>query len=180
MTPCRSADRADPLSRPPRSAHTAAGNGVPTCPEARPLPPPSAADADTARTPLQSASRKPPIASSSAASLPPRTSSELGGQLTRYKRRTNDPLRTKAHPCPPNTADRRRGRGCRAGPRGGSSHGVSIGKLAMAKISLTAHDVFLAVDVQNDFCPGGRLAVPGGDEIVPAVNRLCETFRHVV
>jgi nicotinamidase/pyrazinamidase len=50
----------------------------------------------------------------------------------------------------------------------------------MAKISLTDHDVFLAIDVQNDFCPGGRLAVPGGDEIVPAVNRLCETFRHVV
>jgi nicotinamidase/pyrazinamidase len=41
-------------------------------------------------------------------------------------------------------------------------------------------DVLLAVDIQNDFCPGGRLAVPRGDEIVPAVNRLCEKFRHVV
>jgi len=42
------------------------------------------------------------------------------------------------------------------------------------------HDVLLAVDIQNDFCPGGRLAVPRGDEVVPAINRLCETFRHVV
>jgi nicotinamidase/pyrazinamidase len=41
-------------------------------------------------------------------------------------------------------------------------------------------DVLLAVDIQNDFCPGGRLAVPRGDEVVPAINRLCETFRHVV
>ena len=48
------------------------------------------------------------------------------------------------------------------------------------KISLTAHDVLVAVDVQNDFCPGGRLAVPSGDEVVPAINRLAEKFRHVV
>ena len=47
-------------------------------------------------------------------------------------------------------------------------------------LSLTAHDVLIAVDVQNDFCPGGRLAVPGGDEIVPAINRLAEKFPHVV
>jgi len=48
------------------------------------------------------------------------------------------------------------------------------------RISLGERDVLLAVDVQNDFCPGGRLAVPRGDEIVPAINRLCEKFRHVV
>jgi nicotinamidase/pyrazinamidase len=42
------------------------------------------------------------------------------------------------------------------------------------------HDVLLVVDVQNDFCPGGRLAVPRGDEVVPAINRLCEKFRHVI
>jgi len=41
-------------------------------------------------------------------------------------------------------------------------------------------DVLLAVDIQNDFCPGGRLAVPRGDEVVPVVNELCEKFRHVV
>jgi nicotinamidase/pyrazinamidase len=48
------------------------------------------------------------------------------------------------------------------------------------KISLSERDVLLVVDMQNDFCPGGRLAVPGGDELVPLVNRLAEKFRHVV
>ena len=32
------------------------------------------------------------------------------------------------------------------------------------------------VDLQNDFCPGGSLAVPGGDKIVPVVNRLIDSF----
>jgi nicotinamidase/pyrazinamidase len=41
-------------------------------------------------------------------------------------------------------------------------------------------DVLLIVDVQNDFCPGGALAVPDGDAIVPAVNRLASSFAHVI
>jgi nicotinamidase/pyrazinamidase len=41
-------------------------------------------------------------------------------------------------------------------------------------------DVLIIVDVQNDFCPGGALAVPHGDEIVPAVNRLAAEFAHVI
>jgi nicotinamidase/pyrazinamidase len=41
-------------------------------------------------------------------------------------------------------------------------------------------DVLLIVDLQNDFCPGGSLAVPRGDEIVPAVNRLAADFPHVI
>ncbi len=41
-------------------------------------------------------------------------------------------------------------------------------------------DILLVVDVQNDFCPGGALAVPEGDAIVPAVNRLASGFAHVV
>ena len=41
-------------------------------------------------------------------------------------------------------------------------------------------DVLLIIDVQNDFCPGGALAVPQGDEILPAVNRLASTFGHVI
>jgi nicotinamidase/pyrazinamidase len=41
-------------------------------------------------------------------------------------------------------------------------------------------DVLLVVDVQNDFCPGGALAVPGGDAIVPAINRLGDRFAHAV
>jgi nicotinamidase/pyrazinamidase len=40
--------------------------------------------------------------------------------------------------------------------------------------------VLLIVDVQNDFCPGGALALPEGDAIVPAVNRLAHSFAHVI
>jgi nicotinamidase/pyrazinamidase len=43
-----------------------------------------------------------------------------------------------------------------------------------------AGDVLLVIDVQNDFCPGGSLPVPGGHEIVPAINRLAEKFENVV
>ena len=42
------------------------------------------------------------------------------------------------------------------------------------------HDVLIVVDIQNDFCPGGALAVPRGVEVVPIVNRLAARFRHVV
>ncbi len=44
----------------------------------------------------------------------------------------------------------------------------------------TDRDVLLVVDVQNDFLPGGALAVPDGDAVVPAVNRLAGSFQHVV
>jgi len=38
----------------------------------------------------------------------------------------------------------------------------------------------IVVDVQNDFLPGGALAVPRGDEVVPAINRLLSRFDVVV
>lgn len=47
-------------------------------------------------------------------------------------------------------------------------------------LAIGDNDVLLIIDAQNDFCPGGALAVPGGDEIVPVVNRLAGRFRHVV
>jgi nicotinamidase/pyrazinamidase len=40
--------------------------------------------------------------------------------------------------------------------------------------------VLLVVDIQNDFCPGGALAVPGGDDVVPKINALAGRFEHVV
>jgi nicotinamidase/pyrazinamidase len=40
-------------------------------------------------------------------------------------------------------------------------------------------DVLLVIDVQNDFCAGGALAIPDGDAVVPAVNRLSARFAHV-
>ena len=41
------------------------------------------------------------------------------------------------------------------------------------------HDLLLVVDVQNDFLPGGALAVPEGDAIVPLINALAQRFAHV-
>jgi nicotinamidase/pyrazinamidase len=46
--------------------------------------------------------------------------------------------------------------------------------------SRDAREALIIVDVQNDFCPGGALAVPQGDAIIPAVNRLGSEFAHVV
>lgn len=36
----------------------------------------------------------------------------------------------------------------------------------------------LIVDLQNDFCPGGALAVPGGDQVVEPLNRLARLFAN--
>ena len=41
-------------------------------------------------------------------------------------------------------------------------------------------DVLLVIDVQNDFCPGGALAVPEGDAVVPVINRIAPAFGQVV
>lgn len=38
----------------------------------------------------------------------------------------------------------------------------------------------LVIDVQNDFCPSGALAVPGGDEIVPQINAMMGDFDSVI
>ncbi|MFA6747260.1 MAG: bifunctional nicotinamidase/pyrazinamidase [Aminobacterium sp.] len=48
-------------------------------------------------------------------------------------------------------------------------------------MSLTTGDALIIVDVQNDFCEGGALAVSGGDDVVPVINalsRYCEN-RHI-
>lgn len=43
-----------------------------------------------------------------------------------------------------------------------------------------SESVLLLIDVQNDFCPGGRLAVESGDEVVPVINRIMQFFPRVV
>src|SRR3546814_9819484 len=48
------------------------------------------------------------------------------------------------------------------------------------RISDWSSDVCSSDLVQNDFCPGGALAVPDGDAIVPPIDRLAERFGHVV
>ncbi len=45
---------------------------------------------------------------------------------------------------------------------------------------VTDKDVLVVVDVQNDFCDGGALAVPGGQDIVPVINRMLGRFLAVV
>ena len=46
--------------------------------------------------------------------------------------------------------------------------------------SIGDSDVLIVVDIQNDFCPDGALAVPHGDDVVPIVNRLAQDFSNVV
>jgi nicotinamidase/pyrazinamidase len=62
--------------------------------------------------------------------------------------------------------------GTRAGNRkaGGMNDTITTGE----------RDILLVVDVQNDFCPGGALAVPHGDEVIPLINDLAGKFAHVV
>jgi len=45
---------------------------------------------------------------------------------------------------------------------------------------VTQHDVLLVIDVQNDFCPGGALAVPDGDAVIPVIHRIAPRFQHVI
>ena len=44
----------------------------------------------------------------------------------------------------------------------------------------THEDLLLIIDVQNDFCPGGALAVADGEAVVPVINRLSSLFYQVV
>ncbi|NDV86848.1 bifunctional nicotinamidase/pyrazinamidase [Aurantimonas aggregata] len=50
----------------------------------------------------------------------------------------------------------------------------------MARLDIKADDALLVVDVQNDFCAGGALAVPDGDAVVPLINALAPLFPVVV
>jgi len=43
-----------------------------------------------------------------------------------------------------------------------------------------AHEALIVIDVQNDFCPGGALAVTDGDAIIPQINALMADFACVV
>jgi len=47
-------------------------------------------------------------------------------------------------------------------------------------LTIGQNDALLVVDIQNDFCPGGSLAVPCGHEVVPLINALASRFAHVV
>ena len=45
---------------------------------------------------------------------------------------------------------------------------------------ISPKDVLLVVDVQNDFCPGGALAVAEGDQVIEPIHRIAPFFEHIV
>ena len=47
-------------------------------------------------------------------------------------------------------------------------------------MQIDANDVLIVTDVQNDFCPGGALAVPRGDEVIAPILCIAPRFRHIV
>ncbi len=49
-----------------------------------------------------------------------------------------------------------------------------------SRCPIRTSDILIVVDIQNDFCSGGSLAVPGGEEIIPLVNRVARQFPHVI
>ena len=50
----------------------------------------------------------------------------------------------------------------------------------MATLQSADDSALIVIDVQNDFCPGGALAVAGGDAVVPLVNAIARDFEHVI
>jgi nicotinamidase/pyrazinamidase len=45
---------------------------------------------------------------------------------------------------------------------------------------MASDTALVVIDVQNDFCPGGALAVERGNEVVPLINHLIQSYEHVV
>lgn len=50
----------------------------------------------------------------------------------------------------------------------------------MSGVEVQDSDCLLVIDVQNDFCEGGSLAVPQGDEVVDFINTQMPLYRHIV
>jgi nicotinamidase/pyrazinamidase len=47
-------------------------------------------------------------------------------------------------------------------------------------LQTTLQDVLIVIDVQNDFCPGGALAVADGDAVIEPIHRVAAKFEHIV
>jgi nicotinamidase/pyrazinamidase len=47
-------------------------------------------------------------------------------------------------------------------------------------LQINPQSVLLVIDVQNDFCPGGALAVSGGDEVIAPIHHIAPLFQHIV
>ncbi|SDR60669.1 nicotinamidase/pyrazinamidase [Rhizobiales bacterium GAS191] len=60
------------------------------------------------------------------------------------------------------------------------SAGTSEARAETMSIKPASDDVFIVVDVQNDFLPGGALAVKNGDQVIAPINALARKFVNVV
>jgi nicotinamidase/pyrazinamidase len=47
-------------------------------------------------------------------------------------------------------------------------------------MQITPQDVLIVVDMQNDFCPGGALAVADGDAVIAPIHRVAPLFEHII
>lgn len=50
----------------------------------------------------------------------------------------------------------------------------------MTPTPITSRDALIVIDVQNDFCPGGALAVPDGDAVISVILRIAPRFEHIL
>lgn len=67
-----------------------------------------------------------------------------------------------------------------AGAAFAAGAGVTEARAQAVSIKPQADDVFIVVDVQNDFLPGGALAVKNGDQVIAPINALAKRFMNVV
>jgi nicotinamidase/pyrazinamidase len=47
-------------------------------------------------------------------------------------------------------------------------------------MQITSNDVLIVIDVQNDFCPGGALAVADGDAVLDPIHHVADRFAHII
>jgi nicotinamidase/pyrazinamidase len=47
-------------------------------------------------------------------------------------------------------------------------------------VEIKSEHVLIVIDVQNDFCPGGALAVPDGDRVIEPIHRIAARFEHII
>jgi nicotinamidase/pyrazinamidase len=47
-------------------------------------------------------------------------------------------------------------------------------------MQITPSDVLIVTDIQNDFCPGGKLAVPDGDSIIGTIHKIARKFQRII
>ena len=59
------------------------------------------------------------------------------------------------------------------------SHDGSSSQANIRKVK-NSEDVLIIVDVQNDFCPGGSLAVKNGDKVIDVINQIQKSFQYIV